>query len=73
MSTSDKHIGVKRMGEINIEPFLAAMKKRFNARTAKNRAAKLCSSWEESIKDPNWHPFKVVLVDSDAHVVCFGG
>jgi len=71
MSTRDQHIGVKRMGELNTEPFVAAMKKEFNAKTAKNRAAKLCSLWEENIKDPNWHPFKVILVDRHAHVVCF--
>jgi hypothetical protein len=53
------------MGELDTRPFFKVMMNRYKAdeADAQNRAAKLCSSWEESIKDPNWHPFKIIFVD----------
>lgn len=57
------HIGVKRMGELDTGPFLEAMKKRYNEEEAEDKASELCSLWEEYLKDPDWHPFKVVMIE----------
>ncbi|XP_045787117.1 protein INVOLVED IN DE NOVO 2-like [Trifolium pratense] len=57
------HIGVKRMGELDTGPFHEAMKKIYNKEEAEDKATELGSLWEEYLKDPDWHPFKVVMVD----------
>lgn len=57
------HIGVKRMGELDSRPFLEALKKRYNEEEAEEKASELCSLWEEYLKDPDWHPFKVILIE----------
>lgn len=56
-------IGVKRMGELDGKPFLEAMKRKYREEEAEDRAMELCSLWEEYLKDPDWHPFKVTMVD----------
>ncbi|XP_058783584.1 protein INVOLVED IN DE NOVO 2-like [Vicia villosa] len=63
ISTSGSGVEVKRMGELDTTPFLDVMKKRYNSDEAENRAARLCSQWENNIMDPIWHPFKVVSID----------
>jgi hypothetical protein len=63
-------IGVKRMGELDNGPFLEAMKKRYNEEEAEDKASELCSFWEEYLIDPNWHLFKVVMVEGKEKV-CF--
>jgi hypothetical protein len=67
--SSRAHIGVKRMGELDSKPFLEAMKRKYNNEEAEDRASEICSLWEEYLKDPDWHPFKVVMVDGK-HQVC---
>jgi hypothetical protein len=66
-----KNIGVKRMGELDIKPFIDAMKKKYNKDEAGIRAFELHSLWEENIRHPNWYPFKIILTDGLAKV-CFG-
>ncbi|XP_061370207.1 protein INVOLVED IN DE NOVO 2 [Gastrolobium bilobum] len=61
--TNRAHIGVKRMGELDTRPFHEAMKKRYNEEEAEERASELCSLWEEYLKDPDWHPFKVIIIE----------
>ncbi|KAL3523831.1 hypothetical protein ACH5RR_016665 [Cinchona calisaya] len=57
-------IGIKRMGELDNKPFFEAMKKKYrNEADAEERASELCSLWDEYLKDPEWHPTKVLLVD----------
>ncbi|CAO2210121.1 unnamed protein product [Urochloa humidicola] len=53
------NIGIKRMGELDEKPFLLACKQRYGD-DAEMEAVKLCSSWQEQLKDANWHPFKIV-------------
>lgn len=60
------HIGVKRMGELENKPFLDAMKRKYGDMDAEDRASEMCSLWEEYLRDPNWHPFKVITVDEQS-------
>ncbi|XP_059317711.1 factor of DNA methylation 4-like isoform X2 [Lycium ferocissimum] len=63
-------IGVKRMGELDIRPFLEAVKRRYNEGEAEQIASELCSLWEEYLRDPEWHPIKVIAVNGK-HQRCF--
>ncbi|KAK9283948.1 hypothetical protein L1049_012205 [Liquidambar formosana] len=58
--SSRAHIGVKKMGELDSKPFHEASKRKYNEEEAEERALELCSLWEEYLKDPEWHPFKVI-------------
>lgn len=53
------------MGELDSKPFHEAMKRKYNEEEAEDRASELCSLWEEYLKDPNWHPLKVITVDGN--------
>lgn len=57
------HIGVRRMGELDSKPFSEACKRKYNADEADARASELESLWQEYLKDPDWHPFRVIEVD----------
>ncbi|XP_050277248.1 protein INVOLVED IN DE NOVO 2-like [Quercus robur] len=59
---SRAHIGVKRVGELDSKPFHEAMRRKYNEEEAEDRASELCSLWEEYLKDPDWHPLKVITV-----------
>ncbi|KAF5766938.1 putative XS domain-containing protein [Helianthus annuus] len=63
------HIGVKRMGELENKPFIDAMKRKYDESEAEDRASELCSLWEEFLRDPNWHPFKVITVNGKSQRV----
>nr|CAD40225.2 OSJNBa0019J05.23 [Oryza sativa Japonica Group]CAE04073.1 OSJNBb0032D24.3 [Oryza sativa Japonica Group] len=52
------HIGIKRMGELDIIAFKNAVKQK-----SPEEAAILCSKWEAEITKPEWHPFMIVMVD----------
>ncbi|KAF7001141.1 hypothetical protein CFC21_016869 [Triticum aestivum] len=62
-------IGVKRMGVLDEKAFVAACKKKEgNGVSKKNakydvEATLVLSKWEDEIKQPDWHPFKVIDVD----------
>ncbi|CDP09063.1 unnamed protein product [Coffea canephora] len=61
--TSQTSIGVKRMGEMDDVPFKNAAKRMFRRKEIAVKAAELCSQWEDHLRDPNWHPFKIVKTD----------
>lgn len=63
--SSNADIGVKRMGELDNKPFLIALKRKYNEEEAEERASELCSLWEEYLKDPDWHPFKVIKGETE--------
>ncbi|XP_058109635.1 factor of DNA methylation 1-like isoform X2 [Magnolia sinica] len=55
-------IGIKRMGELDGKPFFAACKKKFPVEEAGVKSMELCSLWEDHLKNPEWHPFKNIIV-----------
>lgn len=69
----EEKIRVKRMGQLNPEPFLpAVMKKhRLTKSKAEIKAMHLCSVWEVNIGDVQWHPFKVDESDGTPKVCNF--
>jgi hypothetical protein len=64
----NSHLGVKRMGELENKPFYDAMKRKYNESEAEDMASELCSLWEEFLRDPNWHPFKVITTNGQSQV-----
>ncbi|KAL7264472.1 hypothetical protein ACSBR1_002430 [Camellia fascicularis] len=58
-------IGVKKMGELDNKPFQTAAKRKYAVREAELKAIELCSLWEGYLRDPSWHPFKVIPVEGD--------
>ncbi|XP_022755771.1 factor of DNA methylation 4 isoform X2 [Durio zibethinus] len=60
------YIGVKRMGELDIKPFQTAAKRKYSAVEADVKSAELCSLWQDYLRDPSWHPFKI-LTDKEGN------
>ncbi|XP_062089970.1 factor of DNA methylation 1-like [Humulus lupulus] len=58
--TGRSNIGIKRMGDLDQKPFFDICKQRFPFEEAQVQASTLCSLWQEKLKNPSWHPFKVV-------------
>lgn len=56
------------MGELDNRPFHEAMKRNYNESEADERATELCSLWEEYLRDPGWHPIKVIIVNGKPEV-----
>lgn len=52
-------IGVKRLGGLHNKPFIAAAKRKFPDE-ASVKARELWSMWDSHLRDPSWHPFKVI-------------
>ncbi|KAF3444197.1 hypothetical protein FNV43_RR13887 [Rhamnella rubrinervis] len=59
------NIGVKRMGELDSKPFYEAMKRKYDEEEAGVMAMEKCSIWEEYLRDPDWHPFKITIVEGE--------
>nr|TKV92661.1 hypothetical protein SEVIR_9G174600v2 [Setaria viridis]TKV92663.1 hypothetical protein SEVIR_9G174600v2 [Setaria viridis] len=68
MSAVRSLIGVKRMGELDHKAFVAACKEKI---TDAKELALVCSKWKDEIRQPDWHPFKVIDVDGVAKVLHF--
>ncbi|KAG1371709.1 factor of DNA methylation 1 [Cocos nucifera] len=62
-------IGIKRMGELDDKAFQSACKRKFAEDDADVKAAEFCSEWQEYLKDPNWHPYKIVTIDGKTQEV----
>jgi hypothetical protein len=71
MISGRTNIGIKRMGEIELKAFQDACKQRFRFEDANMQASKLCSLWQENLKDPEWYPFKVVNINGTHQVYSF--
>nr|CAB3476285.1 unnamed protein product [Digitaria exilis] len=60
-----RSIGIKRMGELDDKPFQNACRKKYGDDDYHVRAAELVSYWQEELKKPSWHPFKIVEVNGE--------
>lgn len=65
------NIGAKKMGELDTMPFQAAAEKKLRGSKIKDKAIEWCLLWEQYLRDPRWHPFKVVRVGG-IYEVCLG-
>lgn len=68
MKDSRSNICVKRMGELDEKPFLIAAKRKYSHEDVAEKAMQLCSLWEEYLRDPSWHPYKVIMDGENAKV-----
>ncbi|XP_010034355.2 protein INVOLVED IN DE NOVO 2 [Eucalyptus grandis] len=65
---SSGHISIKKMGELHIEPFLKALKRK-NEKSTQERASMLCSLWRTCLSNPSWVPFKIIRAQGKNQVV----
>ncbi|XP_010486975.1 PREDICTED: factor of DNA methylation 3 [Camelina sativa] len=63
------HIGVRRMGELDTKPFIEAMKIKYCQEDLEDWAVEVIQLWEEYLKDPDWHPFKRIKLETEENVV----
>jgi len=56
-------LGIKRMGELDPKPFQHLCLQKYSDEQWQEKSAKLCSAWEENLKDPTWHPFNKIEVN----------
>ena len=68
MLSSRTTLAIKRMGEVDRTSFQQACSLKFPDGDWEEISAKLCSSWEEYVKDPHWHPFKTVVFKGNLRV-----
>jgi hypothetical protein len=61
-------IGIKRMGKLDQRPFQNACRRKYGNDDYQTKAAELTLSWQEELKKPSWHPFKVVQVNEENKV-----
>ncbi|KAH7840867.1 hypothetical protein Vadar_022657 [Vaccinium darrowii] len=54
---------IKRMGEVDRRPFKELFLQKCSDGDWDEMSAKLCSYWEDEMKDPHWHPFKKTTID----------
>ena len=59
------------MGELDSKAFLNMCKRKFAAEDAEAESAILCSKWQDEIKNPEWNPFKVIMVNGNVLVRVF--
>ncbi|KAK0605415.1 hypothetical protein LWI29_026486 [Acer saccharum] len=53
-------IGVKTMGALDNKPFRSVMNQKFPREEADVKAVELSSLWEDYLRDPSWHPFRII-------------
>lgn len=61
-------ITLKRMGEIDAKVFKQTCKKRFPLKNADFEASELCGLWQDKLMNPEWHPFKIIMVEGNPKV-----
>ncbi|KAI8525436.1 hypothetical protein RHMOL_Rhmol13G0230200 [Rhododendron molle] len=52
-------ISIKRMGDLDSKPFHIAANRKYG-KEADSKAMELCSLWDAYLRDPSWHPFKII-------------
>ncbi|XWS65980.1 hypothetical protein CRYUN_Cryun05aG0160800 [Craigia yunnanensis] len=61
-SNSQTKIGIKRMGEVDPQPFKDACMKKFCG-DWELKSTELCSLWQNLVTNSEWYPFKRELID----------
>lgn len=56
------------MGDLDIKALAAACNQKFSGEDAEIKIAEYCSKWDVYLKDPAWHPFKMIVVDGKHQV-----
>lgn len=59
------------MGDLDEKPFHIAAKNKYSRKEAEVKAIEFCSLWEDHLRDPNWHPYKVIENGENATVCVF--
>lgn len=62
-------IQIKMMGELDKKAFEVACKQRF-PKEEHGKIEKIYSTWQENIKNVEWNPYKNVILDGQAQVIC---
>ncbi|KAF6137793.1 hypothetical protein GIB67_040501 [Kingdonia uniflora] len=62
---STAKIGLKRMGVLDVKPFKAAFILKYSPRKAAVNAIQFCSLWDSDLRNPEWHPFKMIKVNGN--------
>ncbi|WVZ23779.1 hypothetical protein V8G54_002323 [Vigna mungo] len=61
------NICVRRVGEIDTEPFIRTFRARKKIRKEEEAeqmtALKMCSLWQKNVEDPHWYPFKIITIN----------
>lgn len=70
LAGSRAYIRVKRMGDLDGKPFLTALKSKYASEEAVIKAIEKTSLWDDHLRDPSWHPYKMVMVNEE-HKVWF--
>nr|CDM81211.1 unnamed protein product [Triticum aestivum] len=58
-------VGIKRMGQLDENPFRAACNLKYRDNDPEGKAASLVSYWQEEIQKPLWRPFTNTEVDEE--------
>ncbi|KAF6137790.1 hypothetical protein GIB67_040498 [Kingdonia uniflora] len=58
-------IGLKRMGELDVKPFKAACMRKYSDEEVEVNAIQFCSLWDSYLRNPEWHPFKMIKVNGN--------
>lgn len=67
---NSSEIGIKQMGETDLNVVKRACSKRFRASEVETAAVALCSAWQEKLKNTLWRPFWTVE-DEDGKLQVF--
>lgn len=59
------------MGEIDWKPFQHMCSQKFPGMDWKKISAVLCSKWQERLRNPQWQPFKIVMLNGEPQVCSF--
>lgn len=59
------------MGELDTKPFMEAMRRKYCQEDLEDWAVEVIQLWEEYLKDPDWHPFKRIKLETAETVVVF--
>ncbi|XP_074571094.1 factor of DNA methylation 1-like [Curcuma longa] len=63
MGTLRATIGIKMMGELDVKQFLPTCNQKFGKDEAESMSALYCSHWQEELRKPSWHPFKIIMTE----------